>query len=77
MPACISCRSVETEFKAEIAIHFPDRAGLNKSPVLAYPNLMICLKCGHVEFVLPDEQIEQLKSGGFPAQSVRRDGDHP
>jgi hypothetical protein len=72
MPTCVSCRSAQTQFVAEIAIHFPGSAGLNKPPVLAHPKLMICLKCGHVEFALTDEQLKQLQEGDFPAQ--RRKG---
>lgn len=69
MPKCISCRSVQTKFTAEILIHFPGRAGLNKQPVWAHPMVMICLKCGYVDFELAEEKIEQLKNGLYPAQS--------
>ena len=58
---CKQC-AAETlkDLNVEVTIHFPGSAGLNKTPVLAYPKLMICLKCGHAEFVLPDTQLEEL-----------------
>jgi hypothetical protein len=63
---CTSCTSdMLKDFDAELAIRFPGREGLDKPPVLVYPKLMACLDCGQVEFVLLDEQIEQLKNGVF------------
>lgn len=79
MPRCTSCHSCcEREFRAEIGIHFSNPEGLQKPLVLAYPTVMACLNCGHVEFVLGDEQKEQLRNGVLPAQrkGVHRDGDH-
>ena len=63
MTECVSCLSVPAEFTTEMLIHFPGLAGLNKSPVLAYPKLRICLNCGRVELALSEEQKEDLRKG--------------
>jgi hypothetical protein len=36
---------------------------LDKPVVFAFPELMTCLDCGFVEFVLADPVIEQLRKG--------------
>jgi hypothetical protein len=55
------------DFDGELAVHFPGREGLDKPHVFVHSQLKICLNCGHVEFVVPDEQLAQLKNGVFPA----------
>lgn len=70
---CKRCASdTLKEFDGEVAIHFPGRDGLTKPIVWAFPKLTACLNCGHVEFLLADEQIVQLKYGVFPAQWAKR-----
>ena len=70
----MSCRRCSSDglktFGGELAIHFPGLEGLDKPIVLAFPKLMTCLNCGFVEFDLLDEQIEQLKNGDRPAQTL-------
>jgi len=67
---CKQCASDKLkDFNAEIAIHFPGWKGLDKPIVWVFPKLMVCLDCGYTEFVLPTEQLEQLKSEDFPTQS--------
>ena len=55
------------DLDGQLAIHFPGRRDPDKPHVLVYSNLKACLNCGHVEFVLSDEQLEQVKNGVFPA----------
>ena len=65
---CAICASdMLQNFDGELAIHFSGREGLDKPHLFVYPMLKTCLNCGHVEFVVSDEQIEQLKKGVFPA----------
>ena len=67
---CKSCGSDKHNlFGAEIAIHFPGFEGLNMAPVWAFPQLLVCLDCGFVEFELSAEQLAQLNREDFPAQS--------
>ena len=65
------------DLAGELAIHFPGLEGLNKPLVLVHPKLTVCLNCGFVEFVLPDEQKEQLKRGVAPTESQARARKHP
>jgi hypothetical protein len=62
--ACRSCASDnQTEFGAEIAIHFPGRKGLDKPDVLVFPKLVVCLDCGLAEFTLPETEFRLLREG--------------
>ena len=59
---CKQCASGELKnFNGELAIHVPGLEGLNKPIVWAFPKLRVCLSCGFVEFVVPDEPLEQLR----------------
>lgn len=62
----MTCRrcvfNIVKDFDGELAIHFPGVEGLDKQHVLVNSKLKACLNCGYVEFVLPDEQLEQLKN---------------
>jgi hypothetical protein len=67
--SCKRCASDHlSAFNGEVAIHFPGWEGLDKPLVFAFPELMTCLDCGFVEFVLADPVIEQLRKGPFDAQ---------
>ena len=58
---CERCASDSLKtFIGEVAVHFPGLEGLNKPIVWVFPKLTICLLCGFVEFVLPEEQRAQL-----------------
>jgi hypothetical protein len=60
--ACRSCGSVnQTEFGAEINIHFPGRKGLDKPAVLVFPKLVVCLDCGLTQFTLLDTELRLLR----------------
>ena len=68
--SCKRCASVEQKnFNGELAIHFPGLEGLDKPIVWVFPKLVVCLHCGFGEFVVPDEQREQLKNGDSSVQS--------
>lgn len=70
--SCKRCASDEQKnFNGELAIHFPGLEGLDKPVVWVFPKLLVCLRCGFGEFVVPDEQVEQLKNGDLSAQSQR------
>ena len=59
--ACNSCGSTNQEnFKSEIDIHFPGLRDLNKRPVVVFPDLVICLRCGKAEFTVPKEELDLL-----------------
>ena len=59
--ACNSCGSVNQEqFTSEIDIHFPGLSNARKSPVLVFPEILVCLNCGKAEFVVPKDELALL-----------------
>jgi hypothetical protein len=59
--ACNSCGSVDQgKFTSEVDIHFPGLNNVNKSPVLVYPELLVCLNCGKAEFTVPKDELALL-----------------
>jgi hypothetical protein len=64
--ACPSCRSnSQRVFPAEANIHFPGREGLDKPTVWAFPQMLICLKCGLTQFVIREAELRELNEGCF------------
>ena len=60
--ACKSCESEnESNFNAEIGIHFLGLKGLNKPIVWVFPKLVVCLNCGFTEFVIPETELRVLR----------------
>lgn len=61
---CKQCRSENRKtFTSELAIHFPGLDGLNKPIVWAFPELQVCVDCGHTEFTVPERERMVLKEG--------------
>jgi hypothetical protein len=61
---CSKCTSENMgPFSAEVAIHFPGRAGINKPIVWTFPKLIVCLDCGHTDFTVPDRELTVLVTG--------------
>ena len=60
---CRRCSSERREFTAETAIHFKGLAGLNKPIVWVFPKLLVCLDCGSTEFIVPETELQVLRSG--------------
>jgi hypothetical protein len=59
--ACKSCRSDnQSEFVAEINIHFPGLKNLDKPSVLVFPKVVVCVDCGFTEFLIPETKLLQL-----------------
>ena len=60
---CKRCASEKLRnFGGELAIHFSGLRNLGKPHVWVFPTMLVCLNCGFVEFVLPDEQLGQLQN---------------
>jgi len=63
-PRCKSCQvEHRSPFTGEIAIHFPGLAGLNKPVVWVFPTMSVCLDCGKAEFMVPEKELEVLRTG--------------
>ena len=59
--ACSSCESVnQKKFKSEIDIHFSGLRNIKKSPVLVYPDLLVCLDCDKAEFTVAKDELALL-----------------
>jgi hypothetical protein len=62
--ACKRCFSEEQgTFNGEVAVHFPGLQGLDKSIVLVFPKLAVCLDCGFTEFTVPERETLVLREG--------------
>ena len=62
--ACLSCGSEkQTEFNAEMVIHFPGRRGLDQPVVPVFPKLAICFGCGSTLFAVPEAELRLLQEG--------------
>jgi hypothetical protein len=62
--ACVSCGSEEqTEFDAEMIIHFPGRKGLDQPVVPVFPRIAVCFRCGSTLFAVPDAELRALEKG--------------
>jgi hypothetical protein len=56
--ACKSCGSGnQGKFLSEVDSHFPRSRDVKRSPVLVYPELLVCLNCGKSEFTVPKDEL--------------------
>ena len=61
---CKKCLSEhQTEFDAEMNVHFPGPRGREKAAVLLYPKLLVCLDCGFAELTIPTKELPSLARG--------------
>jgi hypothetical protein len=66
--ACSSCGSQQqSEFSAEMVIHFPGREGLDKPVVPVMAKIKLCFICGCSLFTVPEAEIDLLKRGAAAA----------
>ena len=58
---CKSCGSVnQSEFRAEMGIHFPGLKNIDKPVVWLFPEVIVCLNCGTAEFAVPEAELRLL-----------------
>ena len=58
---CKACGSHnQTEFNAEINVHFSGLKNLDKPAVFVFPKLLLCLDCGFTEFTLRESELHLL-----------------
>jgi hypothetical protein len=50
----------QTEFNAEINVHFPGLKNVDKPAVLVFPKLLLCPDCGFTEFTLSETELHLL-----------------
>ncbi len=72
---CAVCASDnQTEFTAEINIHFHGRKNVDHPGVLAFPKVLVCLDCGWSRFTTPRAELSQLAQGASTGQALMSDG---
>jgi hypothetical protein len=70
--SCKLCSSTnETEFAAEIMIHFSGRSHLENPGVLIFPRISVCLDCGSTWFTIPETELRLVREGNVPPDHVK------
>lgn len=63
----MSCRRCGADtlkdFNGELAIHFPGLQGLETPIVWVFPTISVCLDCGVAQFMVPERELEVLRTG--------------
>jgi len=58
---CAICASRnQTEFTAEINIHFRGHNNVDHPGVLLFPKVLVCFDCGSSRFSTPEAELSQL-----------------
>jgi hypothetical protein len=71
---CLSCASNhQSEFAAEMIIHFSGLKNLDKPGVCASPRLLVCLNCGFSEFRLQGPELALLADGFAGSETATRE----
>jgi len=62
--SCLSCASEnQVELPAEMFLHYPGLANLDKLSVWIYPRVMVCFECGFSQFTTPKAELMLLAKG--------------
>jgi hypothetical protein len=65
--SCRLCSSAnETEFTAEMMIHFSGRKHLENPGVLTFSEMLVCLDCGSTRFTIAEAELKLLREGNAP-----------
>jgi hypothetical protein len=69
--SCPSCASVnETQFTAEIMIHFSGLRSMDNPGLLAFPKVLVCLDCGFSRFRTTEAQLRLLGERSAASESA-------
>jgi len=53
----------QSNFSAEINVHFPGREGRDEASILLFPGLLVCLECGFTELTISQKELPSLARG--------------
>ena len=71
---CALCQSAnQTEFTAEMMLHFSGRRNLDHPGMPLFPKVLVCLNCGASRFTVPENGLALLASRSRPATSDGND----
>jgi ribosomal protein L40E len=71
--ACRSCGSRNpTGFAAEMSVHVLGLENVDKSTVLVFPRILVCMNCGFTELTMAENELWLL--GKDPAGDVKAAG---
>lgn len=60
-PHCNSCDSENLgRFRGEIGIHSLGLKNIDTPTVFVFPELLVCLACGHAQFAVPETELRLL-----------------
>jgi hypothetical protein len=63
---CRSCASGNLRsFPIEAAIHFPGLKNIDRPPIFIFPEISVCLDCGHAEVEIPEDELRVLAGGDY------------
>jgi hypothetical protein len=75
---CASCAShIQSEFTAEINIHFGDPRRNDNPGLLVFPKLLVCLECGSSRFTTPENELALLAKCSLKIGAFARKGGAP
>jgi mannitol-specific phosphotransferase system IIBC component len=70
---CSSCGSSnQTEYTAEMLVHFGGLKNLDKPSVWVYPSLLVCMECGFTQATIPASALAELAAGAVTSESPMR-----
>ena len=59
---CKSCgAAIDHRFRAEMGIHFTGLKNIDKPTIWVFPELIVCLDCGHAELGVPEDELANLR----------------
>jgi hypothetical protein len=67
MPCKVCSSPNQSEFSAEMGIHFLGLKNIDKPVVWVFPKVVVCLDCGTAEFALPEAELRLLAKGDAAA----------
>jgi hypothetical protein len=69
--SCLSCGSKnQTEFSAEMLIHFDGLGNLDKPGVWLFPKLFVCFDCGCLQTTVAASELTSLAVGTSKSDQV-------
>ena len=60
-PSCLSDN--QTEFSAEMMVHFLGKRNIDNPGVLLFQKVSVCLNCGFSKFTIPKSKLQKLNAG--------------